>query len=112
MGRVVAKQMSRLHKGNPAMRIPVFIISVASLIALGGLAQADDHLFEATRHGLSLDKALTLHDAPGRGSPFTAFEDEDKGIPSADPERTQSEHGQTLPDAADPRCPGCSPPED
>ena len=33
------------------MKISVLIISAASLVALGGLAQADDHLFQATESG-------------------------------------------------------------
>jgi hypothetical protein len=73
------------------MRISVLIISAASLVALGGLAQADDHLFQATESGglivqddvccfTRTDKSLP--DSPGRGSPFTAFEEDDLGTPS------------------------------
>ncbi|CDX19373.1 conserved exported hypothetical protein [Mesorhizobium sp. ORS 3324] len=54
----------------------------ASLIAFAGIAKADDHLFNATQHGLSLDsqpyqtnKAGHSGDlAPGQGSPFTGEE--------------------------------------
>ncbi|SFO70450.1 hypothetical protein SAMN03159463_02753 [Mesorhizobium sp. NFR06] len=53
-----------------------------SLIAFAGLARADDHLFNATEHGLSPDgqpfqtnKAGHSGDlAPGQGSPFTGEE--------------------------------------
>ncbi|AZO25412.1 hypothetical protein EJ070_35335 [Mesorhizobium sp. M1E.F.Ca.ET.045.02.1.1] len=53
-----------------------------SLIAFAGIAKADDHLFNATQHGLSLDsqpyqtnKAGHSGDlAPGQGSPFTGEE--------------------------------------
>ncbi|RUU06507.1 hypothetical protein EOD23_13485 [Mesorhizobium sp. USDA-HM6] len=53
-----------------------------SLIAFAGFARADDHLFNATQHGLSLDsqpyqtnKAGHSGDlAPGQGSPFTGEE--------------------------------------
>ncbi|RWB59665.1 MAG: hypothetical protein E5W38_15360 [Mesorhizobium sp.] len=53
-----------------------------SLIAFAGFAKADDHLFNATQHGLSLDsqpyqtnKAGHSGDlAPGQGSPFTGEE--------------------------------------
>ncbi|RRI05993.1 hypothetical protein EH240_05550 [Mesorhizobium tamadayense] len=53
-----------------------------SLIAFAGLARADDHLFNATQHGLSPDsqpfqtnKAGHSGDlAPGQGSPFTGEE--------------------------------------
>jgi hypothetical protein len=95
-------------KGNVAMRIPILILSAASLVALGGLAQADDHLFQATQHGLPLEKALTLHDAPGRGSPFVAFDrEEDLGTPSTATQPAQDNaHG--LPASVDPHCAGCS----
>ena len=53
-----------------------------SLIAFAGLARADDHLFNATQHGLSPDgqpfqtnKAGHGGDfAPGQGSPFAGEE--------------------------------------
>ncbi|RWB19358.1 hypothetical protein [Mesorhizobium sp.] len=54
----------------------------ASLLVFAGTAKADDHLFNATEHGLSLDsqpyqtnKAGHSGDlAPGQGSPFTGEE--------------------------------------
>ena len=33
------------------MRIPILMITAASLIALGGIAKADDHLFQAVTEG-------------------------------------------------------------
>ena len=95
------------------MKISI-IISAVSLFALGGLAHADDHLFQAVQSGgLTLDESAPFQphganqhvpdEAPGRGSPFTAFEDEDLGIPSANPDVTQSDHGQTLPGNAGPK---------
>lgn len=53
-----------------------------SLITFAGFVRADDHLFNATQHGLSLDsqpyqtnKAGHSGDlAPGQGSPFTGEE--------------------------------------
>jgi hypothetical protein len=94
------------------MRIPVLIISAASLVALGGIAKADDHLFQATEGGLSEDSTAFDntrafdHDSPGRGSPFTSFPNNtnEQGVPSADPEETQSGHGEhDLPANAGPK---------
>jgi hypothetical protein len=65
------------------MRIPVFIISAAALVALGGLAKADDHLWQAEQlgHGLAIDsnafnhaQAFEHEEVPGQGSPFTGDE--------------------------------------
>jgi hypothetical protein len=60
------------------MRIPILIISAASLVTLAGIAKADDHLFQAEQHGLSKDsnafnhaQAFDHEEAPGQGSPFT-----------------------------------------
>ncbi|PZV33446.1 hypothetical protein [Mesorhizobium kowhaii] len=60
-----------------------------SLLALAGLAKADDHLFNALQHGLSTDgqpfhtnKADHSGDlAPGQGSPFAGA---DTQTPSTD----------------------------
>ncbi|PBC11343.1 hypothetical protein [Mesorhizobium sp. WSM3859] len=62
-----------------------------SLIAFAGLARADDHLFNATQHGLSPDsqpfqtnKAGHSGDlAPGQGSPFAGA---DTQTPATDTE--------------------------
>ena len=64
------------------MKTRAFLIASTMLIAFAGLASADDHLFNATQHGLSEDsqpfqtnKAGHSGDlAPGQGSPFTGEE--------------------------------------
>ncbi|MBZ9761167.1 hypothetical protein LB553_09795 [Mesorhizobium sp. CA8] len=66
-------------------------VTSISLIAFAGFARADDHLFNATQHGLSPDsqpfqtnKAGHSGDlAPGQGSPFTG---EETKTPSTDTE--------------------------
>jgi hypothetical protein len=71
------------------MRTSILIVTGATLIALAGLARADDHLFNATLHGLKPDsqpfqtnKAGHSGDlAPGQGSPFTG---EDTRTPATD----------------------------
>ncbi|TGQ51818.1 hypothetical protein EN836_21820 [Mesorhizobium sp. M1C.F.Ca.ET.193.01.1.1] len=67
-----------------------------SMLAFAGFAKADDHLFNATQHGLSLDsqpfqtnKAGHGGDlAPGQGSPFTG---EETKTPATDNE-TANDH--------------------
>jgi hypothetical protein len=91
------RRRSLVQKGNIAMRIPVLIISAASLVALGGIAKADDHLFNAQQHGLmNNDHSQGVEhsdEAPGQGSPFvgadtqtpasrTVVGDPDEGIPA------------------------------
>ncbi|CDX60218.1 conserved exported hypothetical protein [Mesorhizobium plurifarium] len=69
----------------------ILAVTSASLIAFAGFARADDHLFNATQHGLSPDsqpfqtnKAGHSGDlAPGQGSPFTG---EETKTPSTDTE--------------------------
>ena len=69
----------------------ILAVTSISLIAFAGLARADDHLFNATQHGLSPDgqpfqtsKAGHSGDlAPGQGSPFTG---EETKTPSTDTE--------------------------
>ncbi|RWC13448.1 MAG: hypothetical protein EOS52_15700 [Mesorhizobium sp.] len=66
------------------MKKHVLILAATSvsLIAFAGFARADDHLFNATQHGLSPDsqpfqtnKAGHSGDlAPGQGSPFSGEE--------------------------------------
>ena len=73
------------------MKIPMLIVSAASLAVLGAIAKADDHHYQAlTFGGLTLDKGpfqphgINGHvpdEAPGRGSPFTAFEEENLEYP-------------------------------
>ncbi|CDX41204.1 conserved exported hypothetical protein [Mesorhizobium sp. SOD10] len=69
----------------------ILAVTSISLIAFAGFARADDHLFNATQHGLSPDsqpfqtnKAGHSGDlAPGQGSPFTG---EETKTPSTDTE--------------------------
>jgi len=65
------------------MRKTALIVAGASLIALAGLARADDHLATAEQHGLiagvsqpyQTNKAGHSGDlAPGQGSPFAGFD--------------------------------------
>jgi hypothetical protein len=94
------------------MKVPMLLISAATMVALGSIAKADDHLFQATQGGLSEESTAFDHthafdhDSPGRGSPFTSFPENksELGVPSADPEDTASEHGaHQLPDTAGPK---------
>jgi hypothetical protein len=72
------------QKGVPDMKKHALILVATgvSLVAFAGFARADDHLFNATQHGLSLDsqpfqtnKAGHSGDlAPGQGSPFVGEE--------------------------------------
>jgi hypothetical protein len=86
------------------MRIPILIISAASLITLGGIAKADDHLYQAvTKGGLGGPAAdqtqvFTTNPAghsgdlaPGRGSPNTAFSPDDLGTPSVGVDRLNAQ---------------------
>ena len=69
----------------------ILAVTSISLIAFAGLARADDHLFNATQHGLSLDSQPFQTNraghggdlAPGQGSPFAG---EDTRTPSTDNE--------------------------
>ena len=65
------------------MRFPILIaFSGAFVLAMSGIAGADDHLFNATQHGLSPDSQPFQTNpaghsgdlAPGQGSPFTGEE--------------------------------------
>jgi hypothetical protein len=63
-------------------KTPILIIAATAFIALAGIARADDHLFNATQHGLKegsqpfqTNPAGRSGDlAPGQGSPFTGEE--------------------------------------
>ncbi|MDX8454461.1 hypothetical protein RFM98_17005 [Mesorhizobium sp. VK9D] len=74
----------------------LILITGVSLIAFAGFARADDHLFNATQHGLSPDgqpfqtnKAGHSGDlAPGQGSPFAGA---DTQTPATDNE-TANDH--------------------
>jgi hypothetical protein len=68
---------------NMEMRTSILIISAASLVALGGIARADDHLFNAEQPGLGLSvdsnafdhaQAFAHEEVPGQGSPFVGNE--------------------------------------
>ena len=69
----------------------ILAVTSISLIAFAGFARADDHLFNATQHGLSPDsqpfqtnKAGHSGDlAPGQGSPFAGH---DTQTPATDTE--------------------------
>ena len=83
------------------MKAYTLLIAAASLVALASLAKSDDHLFEATQHGLSTDSQpfqtnTAGHSgdlAPGQGSPFAG---EDTQTPSTDNE-TANEHANVKP---------------
>src|SRR5262245_52399768 len=101
-----------MRKGNIAMRLSIILISAASLVALGGIANAADHHFQAVQSGgltLGVSGPFLPHgvnghipdNAPGRGSPFNAFEPGDLGIPSTD--TMQAHNGQVLPPQAGPK---------
>ena len=73
------------------MRIHTIVIAGASLMALASIAKADDHLFQATQHGL-VDGSQPFQTnpaghggdlAPGQGSPFAGF---DTKTPATDTE--------------------------
>ena len=65
------------------------LIAGASLMALAGISRADDHLFNATQHGLTLDSQPYQTNpaghggdlAAGQGSPFIGA---DTQTPSTD----------------------------
>jgi hypothetical protein len=92
------------------MRIPILIISAASLITLGGIAKADDHLFQAVDSGgltLGVSAPFQPHGAnnhvpdtaPGRGSPTTSFDPsgEDLGTPSVGVDRLNPKAADKVP---------------
>jgi hypothetical protein len=101
-------------KGNVAMRISILVLSAASLVTLGSIAKADDHLFQAVESGgltEGVSQPFLAHganskvpeEAAGRGSPFTSFPENsgELGIPSTN--QTTAEHGQELPNQAGPK---------
>lgn len=73
----------------------ILIIAGAALVAFAGITRADDHLFNATQHGLSEDsqpfhtnKAGHSGDlAPGQGSPFAG---EDHQTPATETEQANA----------------------
>ena len=72
-------------------KTPILIIVGTALLALAGIARADDHLFNASQHGLPLDsQPYTTNPAghsgdlaAGQGSPFAG---EDTRTPATDNE--------------------------
>ena len=56
------------------MRLHITLVACAALIALAGIARADDHLAQAEEHGLAGNthsQGIAHSDeAPGQGSPF------------------------------------------
>jgi hypothetical protein len=87
-------------------RIREILIASAALMAFGGVAAADDHLFQAEQPGHGLfdneqsQAIANSEEAPGQGSPFTG---EHQDIPATDQEHAQ--HGQQAnqPDQAGPK---------
>ena len=86
------------------MKLLLSMITTALLVTLGGLAQADDHHFQAVQSGgltLGVSGPFLPHgvnghipdEAPGRGSPFKAFDPEDLGTPSSRTVRGDEEAG-------------------
>ena len=83
-------------KDQAMKKTPILIIAGTALVALAGIARADDHLFQAEQHGLKEgsqafqeNKAGHSGDlAPGQGSPFTG---EDTRTPATDNE-TANDH--------------------
>ena len=81
------------------MKIPMSIMAAASLVAFGGMAKADDHLFNALLPGHGLfqnDHSQAVEhseEAPGQGSPFTG---EHQCTPATDTEAAH-EHANVQP---------------
>src|SRR5262245_66162557 len=95
------------------MKTLILVVTAASsLIALGGVAMAADHLFTAEEHVLNPTTNTNTHaftpntqghsgdSAVGRGSPFVFFEAGDAGIPSTDTTTGAAQRGVTLPPQA------------
>jgi hypothetical protein len=93
------------------MKLWALLIASAGLAALVGMAKADDHLYQAiTKGGLGKGPAaenthvFTENSAghsgdlaPGRGSPFTAFEQDDLGTPSVGVDRLTEKAQEHVP---------------
>jgi hypothetical protein len=83
------------------MKATTLLIATVALAGLAGAAAADDHLFQATQHGLKADsqpfqtnKAGHSGDlAPGQGSPFTG---DDRQTPATDTEAA-NQHANVKP---------------
>ncbi|PDS95968.1 hypothetical protein CO659_20800 [Rhizobium sp. S9] len=95
------------NEGVLAMKIHHLITAAFLLISTCGVAQADDHLFQAEQHGLksgstaaSTTHAFTTNSAghsgtlaPGQGSPFTGH---DTQTPATDTDAA-NEHANVKP---------------
>jgi hypothetical protein len=87
-----------------SFRVREILIAGAALSLFGGIAIADDHLFQAEQPGHGLFDNIhsqgiaNADEAPGQGSPFTGAE---QSIPATD--QDQARHGQQLPDKAGPK---------
>jgi hypothetical protein len=95
------------NEGVLAMKIHPLITATFLLISTCGVAQADDHLFQAEQHGLksgstaaSTTHAFTTNSAghsgtlaPGQGSPFTGH---DTQTPATDTDAA-NEHANVKP---------------
>ena len=83
------------------MKYLASLLTAVSLVAFGGFAQADDHLYQAQQHGLkdnTHSQAATTNPAghsgdlaPGQGSPFTGC---DVQTPATDT-TAANDHAQT-----------------
>ncbi|MGG7536324.1 hypothetical protein [Rhizobium sp. 12,4] len=105
MARVLSSRAE--NEGVLAMNIHPLITAAFLLISTCGVAQADDHLFQAEQHGLKSGStaASTTHAfttniaghsgtlAPGQGSPFTGH---DTQTPATDTEAA-NEHAIVKP---------------
>src|SRR5215213_8511013 len=92
-----------------AKLLAIFIgMGVASAFALAAPSYADDHLFQATaaeqtanartHRGFDAPPASEAGaEAPGRGSPFTAFKDEDLGKPSVGVDKLNPKAQENVP---------------
>ena len=82
------------------------LIGGAAVIALSGVAMADDHLFQAEQPGHGLfdnDHSQGIEnseEAPGQGSPFAG---EHQTIPSTDQDHAQHDQQAHQPDQAGPK---------
>jgi hypothetical protein len=77
-----------IRQGVLTMKMHALLITSGLLFAITGAAKADDHLFEATQHGLTETSTGFIHGdhAPGQGSPFTGA---DRGTPSVNTDTSE-----------------------
>ena len=83
-----------------------YLLAGLALLAFGGVAIADDHLFQAQLPGHGLfenDHSQAIEnseEAPGQGSPFTG---EHQTIPATDQEHAQHDQQAHQPEQAGPK---------